>query len=114
MATYNIDITSKAIKYFENLNQRIVAMHCKLEPATDADSIKCITNYLHNGYGNWLAIGGKSKEMKFRYIRIVIDVMAGSKTASLKEELMRGTLECCMMYEARRRRIARSRLGGTR
>lgn len=39
--------------------------------------------------------------MNYRYIRVIIDVMAGAKTAADKEELMRGVLEGCMDFEGK-------------
>ena len=36
--------------------------------------------------------------MNYRYIRVIIDLMAGSKAAEEKQELMKLTLECCKSY----------------
>lgn len=39
--------------------------------------------------------------MNYRYIRVVIDVMAGAKDAADKDDLMRRALECCMDFEGK-------------
>lgn len=40
--------------------------------------------------------------MNYRYIRVIIDITAGSKTADEKQGLMRRTMECCMEYEGKK------------
>ena len=40
--------------------------------------------------------------MSYRFIRVVIDIAAGSKTADEKQDMMRRTMECCMDYEGKK------------
>lgn len=102
MATYNVDITSKAVKSFSNLDKRLVAAHCAFDTSIPANAIKVITHHLHNSTGNWLYVGGSEADgMNYRYIRIIIDIPAGSKTADEKQDLLRRISECCIDYEGK-------------
>lgn len=60
MATYNVDITSKAIKSFDDLPNRLVTMHRKFDSIIHPRDIKVITNFLHNSTGRHAV----SQEMK--------------------------------------------------
>lgn len=40
--------------------------------------------------------------MNYRYIRVIIDILAGSKTEDEKQDLMRRTMECCLDYEGKK------------
>ena len=103
MATYNIDITSKAIRSFgssSDLGKNLVHMHYKFDHSEDSNKVKAITHYLHDTTGNWLVVGKVGADMMdYRFIRVVIDIAAGSKTEEEKQDLLRRTLECCMDYE---------------
>lgn len=40
--------------------------------------------------------------MNYRYIRVIIGILAGSKTEDEKQDLMRRTMECCMDHEGKK------------
>lgn len=103
MATYNLTITSKANKTFANpdLPERLVRSHQSLDTSLPAHAIRVIENYLHNSYGNFYFGAGQSAMSKC-YIRVIIDIRAGSKTREEKYELMRRTLACCQEYEGKK------------
>ncbi|KAK3723768.1 hypothetical protein LTR37_001649 [Vermiconidia calcicola] len=120
MATYNVDITSKALKSLtaglgftslgtrswgassNNLGQDLIAMHCDFDTTADRRAVRVVTHYLYNESGNWFLTGDGGSEMNERYIRVVVDVEAGSKTAERKEELLKRIVDVCVQYEGKK------------
>lgn len=103
MTTYNIHETSKATRSFTtDLGQRLIESHRRFNPNDDPSSIQVLTYFLHSSSGNGLIVGSGGDMMNYRYIRVVIDIAAGSKTADEKQDIMRRTMECCMDYEGKK------------
>lgn len=102
MATYNIDITSKAIRNFnENLCERLVSSHHLFDKSVPARSIRVIRNLMNNASGGSLHAGGGGNAMNKRYIRIIIDIPAGRETQERKRELLQRTTQCCIDYQGK-------------
>ncbi|TKA21686.1 hypothetical protein B0A50_08754 [Salinomyces thailandicus] len=103
MATYNIDLTSKATRSFtEDLPKRLIASHRKDDPSVHPSALKVLTRHLHSSRGNLLYSGiGGGNEMNTRYIRVIVDLAAGSKTDQDKQGLMKRTLQCCIDYQGK-------------
>lgn len=97
-ATYNVHISSKAIRNFPNLGKMIVQSHLALEPTTKLHAVKVITNYMHPSYGDWPYVGGMDNEESYRYMRIIIDIPAGRRTAAERKTLMEAAMICCLQY----------------
>lgn len=102
--TYNISITSKAIKSFRDLNPALISAHLSLLPNTPRSSIRIITHMLHSSQGKWFyAAGTGEDEMHYRFIQVVIEVVTGSLTGEEKGQLMRRVVEVCGEYEGKRK-----------
>ncbi|RMY90601.1 hypothetical protein D0861_03570 [Hortaea werneckii] len=104
MTTYNIDITSKAARIFttRQLSQRLIESHLRANPTDNPSSIKVLTNLLHNKSGNELSVGSDGDMMNYRYIRVIVDIPAESKTEDEKQDLMQRTMACCIAYEGKK------------
>jgi hypothetical protein len=96
---YNVDITSKAHRPWSNLGKKLVDAHVACEPSTPPNAIKVIT-YPHK-IDNYITlyVGSGANEKNYRYIRVIIDIPAGSRTAAEKEILLKTASQCCLDYQ---------------
>jgi hypothetical protein len=106
MATYNVDISFKALrslggsfanddKLARSLAKGLVDMHIAIDPSTPRDNIKVITHCSLGPQHNWLYVGTGQTGSDYGHMRVVIDVSVGSKGAQEKQELLGQTMEFC-------------------
>lgn len=98
MATYNVDMSYKAMRTFSSgLEPKLVQAHRAVDPSVQPGDIIVILHRLHpsGDEGRFYAGDGNSR----RYIRVVIDLQEGSQTDASKQELMRKVKDCCVEYE---------------
>jgi hypothetical protein len=99
MATYNVHITPQARRSFrKELDEHLIDMHIAFDPSVARDKIKSITTSM-NDTSCRLKIGNGSGGSSYRYMRIVIDILSGSKGAKEKKQLLERNLQCCIDYE---------------
>jgi hypothetical protein len=102
MATYHIQITGKAVRTGMNptkLEDSFIAMHNSLDATAAPNDIKVIMHRI-GADGYWMQTGIRDRT-KYRYMRVSIVTVEGSRAASLKQELMTRAMECCVEYQGK-------------
>lgn len=103
MATYNVDITSKAVRTFgDSLEKRLIQSHRSFDNTASLFTIKVIMHHCQSSHGYWLRVGGyHGDQINYRFIRVIIDIAAGERSYNEKQELLQKTMECCMDYQGK-------------
>lgn len=112
MATYNVTITSKALKDIPDLCHSLVQEHRAFDPTTPLSAIKVIVTQLYQESGGYLYVGTGAanpsnyrhgpNQTNYRYMRVVIDARPGSKTTIDKKALLTRVMERCMDYQGKK------------
>lgn len=83
-----------------NLNEELVKTHRIFDRSIPLGAVKVILRYLDDD-GSSLYVGDTNGSigLLYRYMRIVIDIPAGSKTSEEKKALLTMVSACCVRYQ---------------
>lgn len=101
--TYNVFMTNSAIRRRADLTKDLFETHRVFDTSIPPGAIKIILRYLddesHHVYIGGLYRPSGQIGRYYRYMRVVIDIPAGSKTTEEKKTLLNMVSSCCVEYQ---------------